>query len=70
MATLPFSTGVLFLNKEQLMFPAVWYVCAGIPCIIGWMSASFLVCYPFLCMLDDDPYVHDPYYGGPYGRRR
>ncbi|CAD7953091.1 unnamed protein product [Amoebophrya sp. A25] len=53
-AILPFTTGLLMVNRDQLFFPIIWYMVAGIPCIIGWMAVSFLVCYPFLCMMEDD----------------
>lgn len=55
-AILPFSTGFLMINREQILIPAIWYMMLGLPCFVGWVSVVFLFCYPFLCMLEDDPY--------------
>lgn len=47
-ATLPFTTGLLCVGREQLgWFPIIWYLVAGVPCAVGWFTVVWLFCYPF-----------------------
>eukprot|EP00392_Amoebophrya_sp_AT5.2_P008979 g9007.t1 len=57
-AVLPFSTGFLMISRDQLLFPVLSYIVVGIPCVIGWVCVAFLVCYPFLCMMEEDRYEY------------
>jgi len=65
-ATLPFSTGLLLISRDQLALPGVVHMLAAVPCMFGWLSISFLLCYPLLCMLDDEEFVSGQYSYGEY----
>lgn len=48
-ATLPFSTGVFFIGREQLGGVSyLVYVLCGMPCALGWFCALLLLFWPLI----------------------
>eukprot|EP00397_Hematodinium_sp_SG-2012_P043536 GEMP01048415.1.p1 GENE.GEMP01048415.1~~GEMP01048415.1.p1 ORF type:complete len:315 (+),score=44.43 GEMP01048415.1:479-1423(+) len=53
MATLPFSTGLLFASSQMLTMPTMAHFAAAIPCAIGWVTLFFMLCYPIISLCEE-----------------
>merc|ERR1712182_100776 len=51
---LPFTTGILLSSSQILTNATMWHVLVALPCVIGWLTVTGLVCYPICVCCDDD----------------